>query len=820
MGSLLQDLRYAFRVLLHKPGFTIVAVLTLALGIGANATIFSVVDAIVFRPLPVNDPGSLVRLFNTSNIEIVETDNLSYPDYVDLRDKNDVFSSMLAFDTASLVFGKGDHSDVATGYVASGNFFDMLGVQARLGKTFHPEDDEPAAAPVAVISYAAWQRRFGSDPNIVGQRIDLSSTPFTIVGVAPEGFTGLLKPYSPEFWIPIGKHATLRDGGAASLQNRQERNLDIVGRLKPGVTLEQAKANMTALARGLAEVYPDTNLNRGLLVIPANRIAVDPSLDKYVYIGSAFLMILSGSVLLIACANLANLLLARGMARRREMAVRLSVGGSRRRLIRQLLTESVVLAVMGGAAGLLVAMWCAAFLNVIKLPLPIDFALGVQLDWRVLAFTFAVSVATGIVFGLIPALHASKLDLNSALKDESGAVKGSRGRALLRSALVVGQVTVSLVLLIFAGLAVRSLRNATSMDPGFNPRNVVVATIAPRLSSYGETKGRAFFRELLARLNALPGVESASMTANLPLTLSVALSFFTLEGEEQLPENQRRLVDMTMVSPEYFRTVGIPFIAGRDFSERDQDAASQLVVINETMARRFWPNENPVGRRFSTTLFGAQLRRAEIIGVVKDGKYRTLGEEPRPFVYANMVQNYAGMATLIVRAGGDTRTIFADIRKTVSSIDRSMPVFGLMTLTERIGPSLLLPKYAAMLFGAFGVLGTLLAVVGLYGVVSYSVSQRTHEIGVRMALGGQRSDILKLVVGEGMVLTGVGLALGLAGALVLARFISVILYGIGSADPVTFIGISVLMIVVTLEACYIPARRASGVEPTVALRYE
>jgi len=820
MGSLLQDLRYAFRVLLHKPGFTIVAVLTLALGIGANATIFSVVDAIVFRPLPVNDPGSLVRLFNTSNIEIVETDNLSYPDYVDLRDKNDVFSSMLAFDTASLVFGKGDHSDVATGYVASGNFFDMLGVQARLGRTFHPEDDEPAAAPVAVISYAAWQRRFGSDPNIVGQRIDLSSTPFTIVGVAPEGFTGLLKPYSPEFWIPIGKHATLRDGGAASLQNRQERNLDIVGRLKPGVTLEQAKANMTALARGLAEVYPDTNLNRGLLVIPANRIAVDPSLDKYVYIGSAFLMILSGSVLLIACANLANLLLARGMARRREMAIRLSVGGSRRRLIRQLLTESVVLAVMGGAAGLLVAMWCAAFLNVIKLPLPIDFALGVQLDWRVLAFTFAVSVATGIVFGLIPALHASKLDLNSALKDESGAVKGSRGRALLRSALVVGQVTVSLVLLIFAGLAVRSLRNATSMDPGFNPRNVVVATIAPRLSSYGETKGRAFFRELLARLNALPGVESASMTANLPLTLSVALSFFTLEGEEQLPENQRRLVDMTMVSPEYFRTVGIPFIAGRDFSERDQDAASQLVVINETMARRFWPNENPVGRRFSTTLFGAQLRRAEIIGVVKDGKYRTLGEEPRPFVYANMVQNYTGMATLIVRAGGDTRTIFADIRKTVSSIDRSMPVFGLMTLTERIGPSLLLPKYAAMLFGAFGVLGTLLAVVGLYGVVSYSVSQRTHEIGVRMALGGQRSDILKLVVGEGMVLTGVGLALGLAGALVLARFISVILYGIGSADPVTFIGISVLMIVVTLEACYIPARRASGVEPTVALRYE
>ncbi len=820
MGSLLQDLRYAFRVLLHKPGFTIVAVLTLALGIGANATIFSVVDAIVFRPLPVNDPGSLVRLFNTSNIEIVETDNLSYPDYVDLRDKNDVFSSMLAFDTASLVFGKGDHSDVATGYVASGNFFDMLGVQARLGRTFHPEDDEPAAAPVAVISYAAWQRRFGSDPNIVGQRIDLSSTPFTIVGVAPEGFTGLLKPYSPEFWIPIGKHATLRDGGAASLQNRQERNLDIVGRLKPGVTLEQAKANMTALARGLAEVYPDTNLNRGLLVIPANRIAVDPSLDKYVYIGSAFLMTLSGSVLLIACANLANLLLARGMARRREMAIRLSVGGSRRRLIRQLLTESVVLAVMGGAAGLLVAMWCAAFLNVIKLPLPIDFALGVQLDWRVLAFTFAVSVATGIVFGLIPALHASKLDLNSALKDESGAVKGSRGRALLRSALVVGQVTVSLVLLIFAGLAVRSLRNATSMDPGFNPRNVVVATIAPRLSSYGETKGRAFFRELLARLNALPGVESASMTANLPLTLSVALSFFTLEGEEQLPENQRRLVDMTMVSPEYFRTVGIPFIAGRDFSERDQDAASQLVVINETMARRFWPNENPVGRRFSTTLFGAQLRRAEIIGVVKDGKYRTLGEEPRPFVYANMVQNYAGMATLIVRAGGDTRTVFADIRKTVSSIDRSMPVFGLMTLTERIGPSLLLPKYAAMLFGAFGVLGTLLAVVGLYGVVSYSVSQRTHEIGVRMALGGQRSDILKLVVGEGMVLTGVGLALGLAGALVLARFISVILYGIGSADPVTFIGISVLMIVVTLEACYIPARRASGVEPTVALRYE
>jgi macrolide transport system ATP-binding/permease protein len=819
---MIQDLRYAIRVLTAQKGFTLVAVLTLALGIGVNTTIFSLVDAILFRPLPVAASGELVAVYNkdTVNNSLGEEDSISYPDFVDYRDKNDVFSGMIAYGVLEpATIGNADDTELATGDFVSGNFFDVLGVKAHIGSVFHPEDDSRSAAPVAVLSYSTWQRRFAGDPGIVGRRVNFYRIPFTIVGVADAKFTGLIKGISPEFWIPVRQQEILYGSDRNHFNDRRNNNFLVAGRLKPGVTLNAAKTQMTSLARGLSETYPDSNKDRRLTLLPLNDVIFAPAADRAVRLSAAVLLALAGFVLLIACANLANLLLARSTTRRKEIAVRLAVGGSRWRLIRQLLTESVVLSVLGGLAGLLVASWSAGFLNVIEIPLPIRVDVGAEIDWRVLAFTFVMSLVTGVVFGLLPAVQSAKTSIVAALKDEAGADRGS-GPKWTRSTLVISQVAVSMFLLVFAGLAFRSLRNAASVNPGFNTDKLGVAVVEPTVRGYDETRTRNFSRETLARVRRLPGVRSAAIAGNLPLTFSIHLMGYSTEGPETLPRNQWKYVDGTLVSDGYFRTMQIPIVEGREFSETDETAGAQRVIINATMAKRLWPGETALGRRLYVSVAPrGGLVSAEVIGVVADGKYRTLGEQQRPFVYGNLLQNFMG-GTLVVRAQDDLQPVFTGIRSVVREMDPTVPVFAMQEITERMRIVLLVPRYAAMLFGGFGLLGAALAIVGLYGVISYSVSRRTHEIGIRMAIGGQRNDVLKLVIREGMTLTAAGLGLGLLLAAIASRFISAILYGVSSADPLTFAAISALMALVSFIACCIPAFRASRVDPMVALRYE
>jgi macrolide transport system ATP-binding/permease protein len=819
MGSFWQDMRYAWRVLWREPGFTLVAVLTLALGIGVNTTIFSAVDAIVLRPLPVADPSSLVSVFNPDT-DIFRQAPLSYPDYLDLRQRNTVFTDLIGYVTLSGILGRGSHIDVVQTDVVTGNYFDVLGVKARIGRTFQADDYRAGASRVAVIGSAAWQQRFAGNPNVIGQAVELTGAQYTIIGVAPAEFTGLLKGFATEFWVPIENQTILSAKERDGLKDRAYQQLETLARLKPGVRPVQALANLEAIAASLRQTYPETNKDRSISLIPLKSIAVHPEVDATVKASSAVVMVLSSLVLVIACANLANILLARALDRRKEIAVRLSLGGSRGRLIRQLLTESILLALIGGGVGLLFASWSMDFLNVVELPLPIHVALGLRLDWRVLTFTFTISVLTGIIFGLLPALQASRTIIAGALKENSAALAGSRRRSILRSGLIGAQVTLSALLLIFAGLTLRSFYNAGFINPGFDPKNVVMAQVLPIRSGYDDARGIAFMDEFVRRTRTLPGVQSVSVASNLPLMLSIRVERFALEGEERLPPAQRRLIDSADVAPGYFATMGMPLIEGRDFSETDRNRTSKLAIVNETLAKRFWPNQSSLGHKISIAEDNGSLTPMEIVGVVRDGKHRTLGEDPRPYVYGNFAQNYHGAGIVISRVTGDMQPVLSGIRSVVRSLDPDLPIMSLTSMTERMAVSFLLPRYAAMLFGTLGALAALLAAIGLYGVVAYSVSQRTHEIGIRMALGGRRSDILTLVVREGMVVTAIGLVLGLALALAIGRFLSVILYGVTSTDPLTLALVCLFMTAVTLTACVVPARRASKVDPMVALRYE
>jgi len=809
---------YSIRTLIRRPGFTAVAVLTLSLGIGVNTAIFSLVDALVFRPLPVEAPERLVKVFNTGQeIAFLKHLPLSLPDYKDYRDQNQVFSALMSYDTLPALLRNGSTSELVSGEIATGNYFEVLGVKPSRGRLFSADDDQPAAAPVTVISHRAWQRRFGGDPSIIGQTIELNGQRFVIVGIVSDQFRGMFRVISSEFWVPMSSLATMVDKNLYGLlQQRRVNQYQTVGRLKPDLTIENATANLQTIARQLEQAYPDSNKNRGATAIPINDIIFDPAADSYIKAASATIMGLAGIVLLIACANLANLTLARAVSTQKEIAVRLALGGRRNQLVRQVVTESMVLAVIGGAVGLLIAVWCNRILNVVELPIPVEVALGLSLDGRVMLFAMATSLITGLAFGLIPAWRASGVDVFPALKEEGRSGSGGQRKAWLRNGLVVAQVTMSLVLLIFAGLAVRSLQNAGLVDPGFNPENMVVGALDLRLNRKSPEQGVVFFRDLIERLNATPGLQSASLVGSTPLSLNIRLTRHSLQ--QGVSEQDAPLVDTTRIWSGYFATMEIPLIKGREFTETDTDSSPSVAIVNESFAKVNWPNEDPIGKR--VFLGYPDLKPFEVVGVARDGKYRTLGEDPRPFIYTSLKQGYEGSATVVVRSATGTSAGIASLRSTIQSLDPTLTVFGLQTMKERIGTSLLLPQYVAGLFGAFGVLGAALAIVGLYGVISYSVSQRTQEMGIRMALGSQRSDVLKLVLTQGMNLTVIGLVIGLTIAAISTRLLSMILYGIRATDPFTFVGVSLLMTFVTLVACYIPARRATKIDPMVALRHD
>ncbi|MCA1591405.1 MAG: ABC transporter permease [Acidobacteria bacterium] len=836
MRNLWQDLRYAVRMLLKNPGFTAVAVISLALGIGANTSIFSFVNAILLRPLPVAEPERLAFVYSGSRSDPYNVS--SYPDYVDYRDKNEVLSDLVAYSGINVSLNTDDQPEQISGLIVTGNYFDALGVRAALGRTFLPDEDRtPGARPVAVIGHALWQGRFMGDPSIVGKQMLLNGQSFTIVGVAPKNFDGTDVGRANDIYVPMMMQAVVRPprGGYSGEMNpdllavRGSSWLEIIGRLKPGVTIAQAQAAMTTLAKGMEQAYPQTNKDQLATLSPASK--GDPTQRGTLLSVAGLLTAVVGLVLLIACANVANLLLARASGRRREISIRLALGASRGRLIRQLMTESVLLALVSGVVGLLLAVWLVDALQSYTPPgnfFPVAF--DFSLDTRVLGFALLISLLTGVIFGVAPALQASNPNLVPALKDETMVLPG-RGvrRFSLRNVLVVAQVALSLVLLVCAGLFLRSLRQAQSIDPGFDPSHVLSMPLNVNLLHYTKPQAQEFYRRVIERVEALPGVESATLTRTPPLSGASRQSTVLVEGGQGpaaasnsegggLPSENPNITLASSVALKYFQTLSIPLLRGRDFDERDREGAPGVVIINETFARRYFPSEDPLGKRLS--LSGAKGPWLEVVGLARDGKYITLGEMPAPFVYQPLMQRHESGMVLLVRAGGDPSNLVTGIRRETQALERNLPVTNFRLMTEMLNTSLFPARMGAVLLGVFGLLALLLASVGLYGVMAYSVARRTREIGIRMALGARSGDVLGLVLREGMTLVGIGVVLGVAVAFAATRMLAGFLYGVSTSDPATFAGVTVALAATALVASFIPARRAARVDPAISLRYE
>ena len=817
---MIHDIRYAIRLLLKSPAFTAVAVLSLALGIGANTAIFSLVNVILLKPLPVRDASGLASVFltdqrNPGNLPI------SHLNFKDLRDQNQVFSDMAAFSFAQVNWSTGSESEQIPAQVVTGNYFSVLGAQPALGRGFLPEEGKTPHA-VAVLSYGFWERSLGKDPNVVGRTITLNRTPFTIIGVAPKGFTGTLLGGGPSVWVPDAMHAVVQPN-FDWYEQRRGLFLFAFGRLKDGVSVEQANANMRAVFAQLEQAYPNDNKGRSAGSVPLLDARLNPGgqAGAPVVQLSMILMVVVGIVLLIACANIANLLLARATKRRREIAIRLALGAKRVRLVRQLLTESLMLSLVGSALGILLAYWTLGAIvsaDDLQLPLPVDDTLTI--DGRVLAFTAVLALVTGVLFGLAPALQASKADVVPVLKNElvpSGAGRrGFRGMLSLRQALVVVQVALSVISLVAAGLFLRSLRESQRIDTGFETEGVLVMTVNLGREGYTPERGQVFYEQAADRVSQLPGVRSAAVAQNAPLAGGFLRSVFP-EGADTTTRD-RILVQVNSVSPNYLDTIGVPLLRGRDFTNADMTGAPLVVIVNETMAERFWPGEEAIGKRFK--FFGDQ-DFTTVIGVAKNAKYNGVAEDPIPFIYQPIRQNYSPAATLHVRAEANAAALAGAVRQEVLQIDPTLSVFNVQTLADQVAQSLAPLRVNVVMLATFGGLALLLASIGLYGVANYSVTQRTREIGVRMALGAQPSTVLRLVLGHGLLLVGLGLAIGLVAALALASFVPQdLLPNVSVRDPLTFALTSAVLGSVALLASYIPARRATRIDPLIALRTE
>jgi macrolide transport system ATP-binding/permease protein len=724
-----------------------------------------------------------------------------------------VFESLAASQTAVLSTAGDNEAERLRGYVVTGNYFEVLGVSAQVGRTLQPSDDQATGALPVVISDTLWRGRFNSDPAIVGQAVRLDNQPYTIVGVTAASFRGMRVGLPPAFWVPM------RIAPSEVGKGRDNRGLEIVGRLKPGVTLAQAQSQLTTIAARLAQAYPKTNL--GTLERPKDpkpvTVTQESRLHPMAQVGlwrlSFLLFIVVGLVLLIACANVANLLLARASARRREIAVRLALGASRRRLVRQLLTESLLLALLGAGAGLILTQWTAGMLPRFFAPGDLD-GVNFSPDWRVLAFTLGVALITGVVFGLVPALQATRLNLIPSLKDETGSYGQRLRRLALRNVLVISQLALSLVLLICAVLFVRGLRQAVQSDLGFAANSLLEASIETEGAALTPQQSEAFYQQTLERVSTLPGVQSATLVAFVPLSGGGYRRRTAVEGYQPQPNEDTEL-NTNIIGPNYFNTMGIPIVAGRDFNAQDRTGSPAVVIVNEVLARRYLGG-NALGKRLR---FGSGQFR-EIVGVVRNAKYRNLREEPLPFIYTPLAQEPQSGMTLIVRAAGDPSALVGVVRSEVAAINKDVPLFAVQTMNQRIGDQLATDRVIAVLLSVFGGCALLLAAIGIYGVVGYAVAQRTHEIGIRIALGADQRDILKLIVSQGMVLTVIGAGIGLALALAATQLLKSLLFGISATDPLTFVSVVVVLVGVALLACYLPARRAMKVDPLVALRYE
>jgi putative ABC transport system permease protein len=812
MQTLWQDLRYGARMLLKQPGFTLIAVLTLALGIGANTAIFSVVSAILLRPLPYEQPEQLVKLYAANVRRGVGDLPFSFPDYADWRTHNQSFAEMAAYFEGPFNLAGGDQPERLKGATISASLFPLLGVKPMLGRNFLDEEDRPDVSRVVIISHSLWQRRFGSDPNLIGKTVMIDGRNAPVVGIMPPGF-GF--PERTEVWVPLAESATTA--------NRGGRGLEGIARLKSSVTLGQARAEMIGIAARLAEQYPNSNNGWGVTVVSFYDDLVGETRTQLLLLLGAV-----GFVLLIACANVANLLLAHGAARWKEIAVRLALGASRWRVARQLLTESLLLSLLGSGLGLLLAVWGVDLL-IAAMPERLPFWVRISLDWRVLLFLLGTSLLTAIVCGLAPALQTSNQNLNQALKEGGRSATAGAARHGLRGALIVAEMALAVMLLIGAGLAVRSFLKLYQVYPGFNAANVLNAEIALNEAQHpARPQQLNFYRQLVERMEALPGIESVSIISNLPLGGKNRSQGFSVEGRPAPEAAQTPRANTRVIGPNYFRTMGIPLLKGREFTPADNETAERVAIIDELMAHDYFPNEDPLGKRIKFGRPDSSEPWMKIIGVAGDVKHYDLTGERQPLagIYTPHEQTFTARGsinmtmTLVVRTEVEPLSLAGALRREVAALDRTLPLSAVSSMEQVVAQAIGEPRYFGALFSLFAAVALTMAAVGLYGVMSYVVSQRTQEIGIRMAFGAQTADVLMMVIKQGMNLAGIGLAIGLIVAAAMTRLMERLLFGVSATDPLTFAVIAPLLTAVALLACYLPARRATKVDPMVALRCE
>lgn len=819
MVTLWQDTRYALRMLAKSPMLTVIVVLTLALGIGANTAIFGIVNGFLLRPLPVKSPEQIMVLAGKLQGDTLGSFTFSYPQLMDFRKQADAFSDLFAsqVDLGGLSFdGKGNQFLYCR---VTGNYFSTLGVQAALGRLFLPTEGEVGGRdPYIVLGYSFWQKRFGGDPSIVGKQALIDGQEATIIGVAPRGFHGTNFALDFDGYLPMNMRP--QEDAAKFWSDRTSRPLIVMGRLKPGVSLRHAQISMNVVAERLAEQYPATDRGVTVRVIPERSARPQPFANNIVPFVAGIFLVLAALVLLLACMNVANILLVRATMRQREMAIRAALGAGRGRLIRQMLTESIMLAIFGGAGGLVVGVWAsgaiASLLPASRFPVRLDFSF----DWRVFAYAMTAALLTGTLMGVWPALRAGRADMNGVLHGGGRSDTAGVGRHRVRSVLVVAQVGGSLVLLIFAGLFVRTLFRAQRAYLGFDPNNVLNLTLDPREVGYDEARTKSFYRNLEARVRALPGVQSASLASSVPMGNGNYGSSIYIEGHTLAPGQQPPVVVYNRVDAPYFDTMRVPLLRGRAFRESDDEKAPLVAIVNQTMAHQFWPNEDAIGKRFS--LKSATGPFVEIVGLTGDGRYVFIGWDKEPYFFVPLAQNYTGYRALQIRSSVPPESLITQVQSEVRALDPNMPVSDVQTMRQSLsgGNGFFIFRVGAILAASIGILGLTLAVVGVYGVVSFAASQRTHEIGIRLALGADRRAILRLVLRQGLVLVVGGVLSGAVLAWALTRSIATLLVGVSPTDALTFVTATLLLGGIGLWACYAPARRAMRVDPIVALRYE
>lgn len=803
-GDFMQDVRFALRMLTKNPGFTTVAVIALALGIGANSAIFSVVNSVLLRPLPYKDPDGLVLVWEDSSLHGFPNDTPAPANFADWRDQNQVFEGMAALSIESFNLTDAGDPERLDGRRASGNLFTILGVPPQLGRTFTMEEDKEGANRVVVLSYPLWQRRFAGDAGIIGRSITLNGQGYTVIGVMPAGFQFPMK--EDELWLPMAfskEEAT----------DRTSHYLKVVARLKPGMTVDRARAEMNIIGRRLQQQYPESNTDVGVSIVPLQEDMVGDIRPALIALLGAVAL-----VLLIACANVANLLLARAAARQKEIAVRGALGADRWRLVRQFLTESVLLAIAGGLLGLVLSVVGVQLFRT-YIPQQISQVKAMSVDFRVLGFTVVVSLVTGLVFGLVPAIQASMFNPNEALKE--GGREATAGHSnRISSILVIAEVAISLVLLIGAGLLINSFIRLRSVDGGFNPENLLTMKVElPPLKYPTQERRAAFYTDLISRVETLPGVQSAAVTTNLPLYRQGNSLTVWFEGRPDPPPGQEIIITMRVVSPEYLSTMEIPLLRGRFFTAQDTSTSPNVVVVSETMAKHYWPNEDAIGKRICPGRPESPKDWMQVVGIAKDVRQYELSTASKPQMYVSYQQiGFFGPRDLVVRTTVDPTSLADGVRRTVWSIDKGQPVSNIRTMNDIVAESVARQRFSVLLFGIFAAVALVLAAIGIYGVMSYSVTQRRGEIGIRMALGAQKFDVLKVTVGRGLRLVLIGVGLGIAGSFALTRLLTTLLFGVGATDTLTFAVLSAILIGVAVLATYIPARRATKVDPLVALR--